>query len=61
MIDQRCYVRVSLLEDGKTPKRELMIDGVKAAELSYIDTLELAMQATSSLRYEKRESWPTSN
>lgn len=51
----RVYVRVSLDQDGKTPVRELMADGLKVAELSYIEALELAMQITSSLRYEPQK------
>ena len=38
--------------DGKTPVRELMVDGLKVAELSYIDALTFAMQIVSSLRFE---------
>lgn len=40
--------------DGKTPKRELMLDGYKIADLSFVDVIEFVMQATSSLRFEKR-------
>jgi hypothetical protein len=49
---QKVYVRVSMGEDGKQPQRELMCDGLKVCDLSYVETLELAMQATSSLRWE---------
>ena len=49
---QRVCIRVSLAKDGKTPIRELMVDGLKVGELSYVETLEAAMQFVSSLRYE---------
>lgn len=49
---QRVYIRVTLEKDGKTAKRELIVDGYAATDLSYVETLELAMQATSSLRYD---------
>jgi hypothetical protein len=48
----KAYIRVSLAQDGKTPVRELMYDGLKIGELSYVDLIEFIMQATSSLRYE---------
>lgn len=49
---QKLYIRVSLAEDGKTPVRELMHDGRKVGEISYVDLIEFIMQATSSLRFE---------
>lgn len=48
----KAYIRVSLAKDGKTPVRELVVDGLKVGELSYVETIELIMQSTSSLRYE---------
>lgn len=48
----RAYIRVTMAEDGKTPQRELMLDGQKVADLSYFEVLEFAMQAVSSLRFE---------
>lgn len=49
---QRICIRVSLAEDGKTPVRELMVEGRKISEVSYVELVEFIMQATSSLRYE---------
>ena len=45
-------IRVTLAKDGKTPVRELMYEGFKVGELSFIETVEFVMQASSSLRYE---------
>ncbi len=39
-------------EDGKTPERELVVNGLKVADLSYVEALEFAMQIVSSLRFE---------
>jgi len=49
---QRLAIRVSLAKDGKTPVRELMVDGLKVSDISYVELIEFIMQATSSLRYE---------
>jgi len=49
---QRLAIRVSLAKDGKTPVRELMVDGLKVTDISYVELIEFIMQATSSLRYE---------
>lgn len=49
---QRVYIRVTLEKDGKTAKRELVVDGATATELSYVETIELVMQGTSTLRYD---------
>ena len=49
---QKLAIRVSLAEDGKTPVREVMYEGRKIGEVSYVETIEFVMQATSSLRYE---------
>lgn len=49
-------VRIRVTPDGKSPKYELMIDGNKARDLSWIEVLELATQATSALRYIERPS-----
>lgn len=54
-MSQRVYVRVALDTDGKTPIRELVVDGLKISDLSYIEALELAMQIVSTLRYEQRK------
>lgn len=45
-------IRVTLGKDGKTPVRELLVDGLKVTDISYIELVEFIMQATSSLRYE---------
>ncbi|WP_157038004.1 MULTISPECIES: hypothetical protein [Chelativorans] len=49
----RVHIRVSM--EGNQPKWELMHDGLKITELSFIEVLELAMQATSSLRWIPRK------
>lgn len=49
---QRIAIRVTLGKDGRTPVRELLFDGLKVGEVSYVELIEFVMQATSSLRYE---------
>ncbi len=49
-MSERCHIRVSM--SGNEVRRELLVDGVKIADLSFVEALELAMQVTSSLRYE---------
>ena len=49
---QKLAIRVTLAKDGKTPVREILYAGFKVGELSYVETLEAAMQFVSSLRYE---------
>lgn len=49
---QRVHIRVTLEKDGKTARRELVVDGENVTDLSYVETLELAMNATSTLRYD---------
>jgi hypothetical protein len=49
---QKLAIRVTLGKDGKTPVRELIYDGLKVGDVSYVDLIEFVMQATSSLRYE---------
>jgi hypothetical protein len=44
-------IRVSLEKDGKTHKRELMLNGVKLCDLTHVEVVEFIMQAASSLRY----------
>lgn len=53
-MSQRLKVRVTVNNDGKTVNRELMLDGMKVADLSYVELLEFTMQAISSLRWEGR-------
>lgn len=58
MSQNKAYIRVDLREDGKTPVRELVVDGRVICELSFVETIELAMQASSSLRYEEHHVPP---
>lgn len=44
-------VRIRVTMNGKTPEYELMVDQLKVADLSWIEVLELSMQADSSLRW----------
>jgi hypothetical protein len=53
---QKLAIRVTMGSDGKQPQRELMLDGFKIADLSYVETIEFVMQATSSLRFERRDA-----
>lgn len=48
-------IRVTVGPDGKIIQRELMVDGMKVCELSYVEVLEFAMQAVSSLRYDLKK------
>lgn len=52
MTEQRCHIRVT--KDGTKTNFELMVDGLKIADLNYIDVLEAAMQFVSSLRWGER-------
>ena len=52
-MSDKAYIRVTVGEDGKTVTRELIYGGHKVGELSYVEVLELVMQATSSLRYDR--------
>lgn len=54
MRDEKVYVRVTRAEDGKTPVRELMVHGVKAETLTFVEAITLAMQIVSTLRWEKQ-------
>ncbi|MBZ9873059.1 hypothetical protein LB542_19620 [Mesorhizobium sp. BR1-1-9] len=49
---QKLCIRVTLEKDGKTPKRELLYDGLKVGDISYVELVDFIMQATSSLRFE---------
>lgn len=53
---QRLCIRVTMGKDGKSPERELMLDGLKIADLSFVETIEFIMQASSSLRFERPAS-----
>lgn len=52
MTQPRLYIRVSLGKDGKTPVREVIFEGRKIGEISYVETIEMISQAASTLRYE---------
>lgn len=52
-MSDRFNIRVCIGSDGKSVTRELMYDGVKIADISFIETLELSMNCTSALRYER--------
>lgn len=47
----KAYIRVTMAEDGKTPIRELMVDGYRVCDLTFVEVIELIMQASSSLRW----------
>ena len=51
---QKVAIRVTV-SDGKIVNRELMVDGMKVCDLSYLDVLEFAMQAVSSLRWGREQ------
>ena len=51
-MNQRVHIRVT--KDGSKTNFELMVDGLKVADLNYIDILEAAMQFVSSLRWDER-------
>lgn len=46
------HIRVTL--NGNEPKFEMMHGNMKIGDMTYIEVLELAMQATSSLRWIKK-------
>ncbi len=46
------YIRVTVNEDGKTLKREVMHEGQLVCEISPTEIIEMVMQASSSLRYD---------
>lgn len=45
-------IRVTLAPDGKTPVRTVFYEDRKIGEISFVETLEAAMQFVSTLRYE---------
>lgn len=55
---QKLAIRVTMGTDGKQPQRELMLDGLKIADLSFVETIEFIMQASSSLRFERQSAKP---
>lgn len=48
----KAYVRVTMESDGRTPKRELMSEGLKVCDLTYFEALELALNIISGLRFD---------
>jgi len=51
-MSDKLRVRVSIGPDGKTVERELILNGVKIADVSYVELIEFIMQATSALRWD---------
>ena len=49
---QRVYLRVVMGGDGKTPNRELIVDGKHVADITVFDTIEALTQFASSIRWE---------
>lgn len=52
VVSQRLYIRITMGADGKTPRRTLVVDGQEITELSVFETIEAALQFTSSIRWE---------
>ena len=52
-MSERVRIRVTMDEGGKQPRYELVVDQTKIADLSWVEVLELSLQATSCLRYGK--------
>lgn len=50
-MNDKLRIRVSLGPDGKTPTWELLHQGVKICDLSYVELVEHALQSTSALRW----------
>lgn len=55
MNEERVHVRVTMSEDGKTPIRTLVVDGIGITQISYIDTLKAGVQLINSLRWDARK------
>lgn len=55
---QKAYIRTSMGADGKTPQRQLCVEGNVICDLSFIEAIELAMQITSTLRHEEHYTPP---
>ncbi len=47
---QKIYIRVSKDDKGQV-KREVIHNGEKIAEVSFVEALEISLQFSSSLRY----------
>jgi hypothetical protein len=54
----KAHVRVVMSEDGKTPDYQLMSEGYKICDLTYMEVMELALNATSALRWWPRHDAP---
>jgi hypothetical protein len=52
------YVRVTMHEDGRNPKYELMLDGTKITDMTSMDIVNMVMQASSSLRWSLQHELP---
>jgi hypothetical protein len=48
---QKIYIRVSKDDKGNI-KREVMHNGMKIDEVSFVEALEISLQFASSLRYD---------
>jgi hypothetical protein len=48
---QKIYIRVSKDDKGNI-KREVMHNGMKIDEVSFVEALEISLQFVSSLRYD---------
>lgn len=48
---QKLAIRVSLGADGKTPQWELMHEGIKVCDLTFIELVEHSVQTASSVRW----------
>lgn len=44
-------VRVRVWKEGTTARYDLMVNGEKVLDLDYLDVLNLALNATSALRW----------
>lgn len=44
-------VRIRVTLEGKEPQYDLCVDGYKILDLGYLDVLNLALNATSALRW----------
>lgn len=51
MAMQKIYIRVSKDEQGRV-KREVIHNGEKIDEVSFVEALEISLQFSSSLRYD---------
>jgi hypothetical protein len=49
-------IEIGVQLDGKNPIWSLYVNGQKVDELSYLEVLEFALNATSALRWERERS-----